>query len=94
VSAERAGRPKQLAGQANSVGPQAEMPAQHCVAIFLIFYFYLLFQKIVENSKIHRKYHTSQKNMKQISIESLRADLHREIYLTQFCSIMHRTKLQ
>jgi hypothetical protein len=45
VSAERAGRPKQLAGQANSVGPQAEMPAQHCVAIFLIFFIFIYYFK-------------------------------------------------
>jgi hypothetical protein len=58
------------------------------------FYFCLLFQKIVENSKMRRKYHTTQKNMKQISIESLRVGLHREIYLTLFYSIMQCIKLQ
>jgi hypothetical protein len=56
--------------------------------------FCLLFQKIVENSKMHRKYHTTRKNMKQISIEFLREDIHREFYLTLVCSIMHCTKLQ
>jgi hypothetical protein len=32
---ERASRPKWLIGQAKSDGPRAEMPAQHCAAIFL-----------------------------------------------------------
>jgi hypothetical protein len=31
--------------------------------------------------------------MKQISIESIRAELHREINLTPICAIIHGTKL-
>jgi hypothetical protein len=58
------------------------------------FDFCLLFQKIVENLKMRRKYHTTQKNTKQISIESLRVGLHIEIYLTLFYSIMQCIKLQ
>jgi hypothetical protein len=37
--AEHAGRPKWLAGQANSARPQAEMSAQHCAVIFSDFRF-------------------------------------------------------
>jgi hypothetical protein len=31
------------------------MVTQHCAVIFLIFDIHLIFQKIVENSKMHRK---------------------------------------
>jgi hypothetical protein len=37
---------------------------------------------------MRRKYNKTRKNMKQISIESLRADLHREIDLVVFFSIL------
>jgi hypothetical protein len=40
-----------------------------------------------------RKYNTTKKNKKQISVESLRADLHREINLTPICLIRHGSKL-
>jgi hypothetical protein len=92
--AEHAGMTKWLTGRANSAGPRAKMLAQHCADIFLISDFCLIFEKIVENSKMYRKYYTTRKNMKQISIDSLRADLHREICLTLFYSIMYCTKLQ
>jgi hypothetical protein len=32
--------PKQPLGQANSAGPRAEMPAQHCAALFRVFVFF------------------------------------------------------
>jgi hypothetical protein len=41
---------------------------------------------------MRRKYNTTQKNMKQISVYSLRAALHKEINLTHCCSIKHCTK--
>jgi hypothetical protein len=43
---------------------------------------------------MRRKYHTTKKNTKQISMESLRENLHMEIDLTLFCSVMQCTKLQ
>jgi hypothetical protein len=77
------------------LGPWAKAGLALCGDFFLlIFLFSIIISEIVETSKMHRKCHTTQKNMKQISIESLRADLHREMNLTLFCSIMHYTKLQ
>jgi hypothetical protein len=42
---------------------------------------------------MHRKYNTTWKNVRQIALYSLGADLHIEINLTPFCSIKHCTKL-
>jgi hypothetical protein len=47
-----ADRPKWLLGQANSIGPQAEMPVEHCAAIFLFLVFFL----ISRNSDKHLKF--------------------------------------
>jgi hypothetical protein len=41
---------------------------------------------------MHRKYNTTQKNMRQIPIYSLREALHIEINFTPCCSIKHCTK--
>jgi hypothetical protein len=70
------------------LGHCAAGPGQQCWATgwkagpvlcndFLIFNFCLIFQKFVYTSKMRRKYNTTQKNMRQISVYSLRATLHR-----------------
>jgi hypothetical protein len=41
---------------------------------------------------MHRKYNTTQKNMRQISVYSIRATLHIEINFTPCCSIKYCTK--
>jgi hypothetical protein len=55
-----AGKTLSLAGDRQAAGECATMGAlhmvtQHCAVIFLIFDIHLIFQKIVENSKMHRK---------------------------------------
>jgi hypothetical protein len=61
-------------GQANSAQPWAKADPALWAPIFG-FSISLHFQKIVYISKMRRKYNTTQKNMKQISIESLRVNL-------------------
>jgi hypothetical protein len=45
---------RQAAGECATTGA-LHMVTQHCAVIFLIFDIHLIFQKIVENSKMHRK---------------------------------------